>query len=120
MQPSGELTLGNYLGALKNWIKLQDDYDCMYSDWLVCLAVILDCELRFRVWTKVWHELWLLLAYFCEHKQCLVRKGKRKWHVLLCVTACISEHHSLVTCSLSICIFTHNTAVDVNALFMKG
>lgn len=31
MQPSGELTLGNYLGALKNWIKLQDDYDCMYS-----------------------------------------------------------------------------------------
>lgn len=31
MQPSGALTLGNYLGALKNWIKLQDDYDCMYS-----------------------------------------------------------------------------------------
>ncbi len=31
MQPSGELTLGNYLGALKNWIKLQDDYECMYS-----------------------------------------------------------------------------------------
>ncbi len=31
MQPSGELTLGNYLGALKNWIKLQDEYDCMYS-----------------------------------------------------------------------------------------
>ncbi len=31
MQPSGELTLGNYLGALKNWIRLQDDYDCMYS-----------------------------------------------------------------------------------------
>ncbi|MBQ9915068.1 MAG: tryptophan--tRNA ligase [Clostridia bacterium] len=31
MQPSGELTLGNYLGALKNWIKLQDEYECMYS-----------------------------------------------------------------------------------------
>ncbi len=31
MQPSGELTLGNYLGALKNWIKLQDEYDCMYA-----------------------------------------------------------------------------------------
>ncbi len=31
MQPSGELTLGNYLGALKNWITLQDEYDCMYS-----------------------------------------------------------------------------------------
>lgn len=31
MQPSGELTLGNYLGALKNWIQLQEEYDCMYS-----------------------------------------------------------------------------------------
>ena len=26
MQPSGVITLGNYLGALKNWTKLQDEY----------------------------------------------------------------------------------------------
>jgi tryptophanyl-tRNA synthetase len=30
IQPSGDLTLGNYLGALKNWVKLQDDYDCYF------------------------------------------------------------------------------------------
>ena len=30
MQPSGELTLGNYLGALKNWVKLQDEYECYF------------------------------------------------------------------------------------------
>ncbi len=30
IQPSGELTLGNYLGALKNWVKLQDEYDCFF------------------------------------------------------------------------------------------
>jgi tryptophanyl-tRNA synthetase len=30
IQPSGELTLGNYIGALKNWVKLQDEYDCYY------------------------------------------------------------------------------------------
>lgn len=29
-QPSGELSLGNYLGALKNWVNLQNDYDCIY------------------------------------------------------------------------------------------
>ncbi|MCX8578354.1 MULTISPECIES: tryptophan--tRNA ligase [unclassified Gilliamella] len=29
-QPSGELTLGNYLGALKNWVALQQEYDCVY------------------------------------------------------------------------------------------
>lgn len=30
MQPSGVITLGNYLGALNNWTKLQDEYDCLY------------------------------------------------------------------------------------------
>ena len=30
IQPSGTLTLGNYLGALRNWVKIQNDYDCMY------------------------------------------------------------------------------------------
>ncbi|KPU45141.1 tryptophan--tRNA ligase [Oxobacter pfennigii] len=30
IQPSGNLTIGNYLGALKNWVKLQDEYDCFY------------------------------------------------------------------------------------------
>jgi tryptophanyl-tRNA synthetase len=30
IQPSGELTLGNYLGAIKNWIKLQDEYECYF------------------------------------------------------------------------------------------
>lgn len=30
MQPSGTITLGNYLGALKNWTNLQDDYNSLY------------------------------------------------------------------------------------------
>ncbi len=30
MQPSGYVTLGNYLGALKNWTKLQDEFNCLY------------------------------------------------------------------------------------------
>ena len=30
VQPSGLLTIGNYLGALKNWVALQDEYDCLY------------------------------------------------------------------------------------------
>ena len=30
MQPSGYVTLGNYLGALRNWTKLQDEYNCLY------------------------------------------------------------------------------------------
>ena len=30
IQPSGELTLGSYLGAIKNWVALQDEYECLY------------------------------------------------------------------------------------------
>lgn len=30
-QPSGKMTLGNYLGAIKNWTLLQDEYECYYS-----------------------------------------------------------------------------------------
>jgi tryptophanyl-tRNA synthetase len=30
IQPSGEAHLGNYAGALMNWVRLQEDYDCTY------------------------------------------------------------------------------------------
>lgn len=30
IQPSGDLTIGNYLGALKNWVKLQDEYNSYF------------------------------------------------------------------------------------------
>ncbi len=30
MQATGNLTLGNYLGALKNWVTLSDEYECFY------------------------------------------------------------------------------------------
>lgn len=30
MQPSGNLHIGNYLGALKNWVRIQSDYECIF------------------------------------------------------------------------------------------
>ena len=37
MRPTGRLHLGNHLGALENWVKLQEDYDCFYcvANWHV-------------------------------------------------------------------------------------
>lgn len=29
-QPSGELSIGNYMGALRQWVQMQDDYHCIY------------------------------------------------------------------------------------------
>jgi tryptophanyl-tRNA synthetase len=35
IRPTGDLHLGHYLGVLKNWVKLQEDYQCFYfiADW---------------------------------------------------------------------------------------
>ncbi|MBR6430526.1 MAG: tryptophan--tRNA ligase [Oscillospiraceae bacterium] len=30
IKPSGDLTLGSYIGAIKNWVELADQYDCFY------------------------------------------------------------------------------------------
>ena len=31
MKSTGTLTLGNYLGALDNWLKMQEEYECFYA-----------------------------------------------------------------------------------------
>ena len=35
MRPTGRLHLGHYFGALSNWVKLQNEYDCFFfvADW---------------------------------------------------------------------------------------
>ena len=35
MRPTGALHLGHYHGALKNWVRLQDEHECFYfvADW---------------------------------------------------------------------------------------
>jgi len=35
MRPTGKLHLGNYVGALQNWVRMQDDYECFFVvvDW---------------------------------------------------------------------------------------
>ena len=35
MRPTGHLHIGHYFGALQNWIKLQQEYECFYCvvDW---------------------------------------------------------------------------------------
>lgn len=31
IQPSGTITLGNYLGAIRNWVTMQNEYNCIYA-----------------------------------------------------------------------------------------
>jgi len=31
IQPTGCITIGNYIGAIKNWLELKNDYNCIFS-----------------------------------------------------------------------------------------
>lgn len=42
MQPTGNLHIGNYLGALKNWVRIQHEYECIYC--IVDLHAITDYQ----------------------------------------------------------------------------
>ena len=47
IQPSGNLHIGNLVGALQNWVKLQDDYECYYfiADWHALTSQYADTSL---------------------------------------------------------------------------
>jgi tryptophanyl-tRNA synthetase len=60
MRPTGKLHLGNLHGALTNWIKLQDEYECFYfvADWH---ALTTDYEQTENIRENIWFMLidWL-------------------------------------------------------------
>lgn len=60
MRPTGRLHLGNLHGALQNWVRLQDDYECFYfvADWH---ALTTDYEQTEGIRENIWYMLidWL-------------------------------------------------------------
>lgn len=55
IQPSGDLTLGSYLGAIKNWASLADEYDCFYmlADMHTITVRQVPADLRRRCMTQL-------------------------------------------------------------------
>ena len=55
IQPSGELHIGNYLGAVKNWVDLQEKYTCYYGvvDYHAMTMPYEPAKLRENVWDLV-------------------------------------------------------------------
>ena len=64
IQPTGNLTLGNYIGALRNFGLLQDEYDCLYS--IVDLHALTVRQNPAESW---WHRR--------RHRQCGHLPGQR-------------------------------------------
>jgi len=67
IQPSGHLTLGNYLGALKNWVTLQEQYDCYYA--LVDLHTITARQEAGELRERCYKTLALLMACGLDPKR---------------------------------------------------
>ena len=84
------------------------------------LCVVFDRVLGLRVRTEIGHHPGLVVADRGEKPEGLVRKGERKGHMLLCLGACVSEHHSLVACALFHRITPVNSLADVPALLVEG
>ncbi len=67
IQPSGALTLGNYLGALKNWLNMQDEFDCTYAVADLHAITVRQEPAKFR--SQIYSTCALLLALGIDPKK---------------------------------------------------
>ena len=76
MRPTGPLHLGNYHGALANWVKMQDEYDCFYfiADWH---ALTSDYENTSQVRDNAYHMMldWLSVGLSPEKSTLFVQSA---------------------------------------------
>src|SRR5579864_8123532 len=70
MQPSGNLHIGNYLGALKNWVALQHDYECIFC--IVDLHAITQYQEPGELRAKIREIAALYLAAGIDPKICSI------------------------------------------------
>jgi tryptophanyl-tRNA synthetase len=71
MRPSGRLHLGNYFGALVNWLKLQDEYRCYYmvADWHALTSEYSDTS---NVEASVWEMVIDWLSSGLDPNKCVI------------------------------------------------
>jgi tryptophanyl-tRNA synthetase len=67
VQPSGDLHIGNYLGALKNWVKMQSDYECIYC--IVDLHAVTIYQIPSELRAKIRELAGLFLAVGLDPRQ---------------------------------------------------
>ncbi|HUK15552.1 MAG TPA: tryptophan--tRNA ligase [Bryobacteraceae bacterium] len=70
MQPSGNLHIGNYLGALKNWVRIQRDYECIFC--IVDLHAVTLFQEPAELRAKIEEIAALYLAAGIDPKECSI------------------------------------------------
>ena len=95
IQPTGVFTLGNYLGAIQNWAKLQAEYDCIYS--VVDLHAVTVRQDAAELRKNVLNSTALLLAAGIDPKESVVFAQSANPHhaELAWVLNCFTPYGSL-------------------------
>ncbi len=95
IQPSGALTLGNYLGALKNWVNMQDEFDCTYAVADLHAITVRQEPAKFR--SQIYSTCALLLALGIDpQKSTLFIQSHVPYHTdLMWVLSCYTQFGEL-------------------------
>ena len=95
IQPTNTPHLGNYLGALRNWYKLQEDYDCIYS--IVDLHSITVRQDPSKLRAQIKESYALLLAMGIDPEKSIVMvQGHNPAHAQLSwILSCYSQFGEL-------------------------
>tara|TARA_B110000503_G_C7094050_1_gene390740 strand:+ start:442 stop:1425 length:984 start_codon:yes stop_codon:yes gene_type:complete len=89
IQPTGVLTIGNYLGAIKKWVELQNDYECLF-----CIADLhaltnVDCK---KLWYNVRYNAALYIAGGLDPEKVIIfQQSQVQEHVELAwILSCVT------------------------------
>ncbi len=81
MQATGTLTLGNYLGALKNWVELTDEYECIYGVMDLHSLTVRQVPAEFRKNARALYALYV--AWIIPEKNCIYYQSHVSGHAEL-------------------------------------
>ena len=87
---------------------------------LMGFTAVLNCELALGIRPQIGHQLRFIVTDIGQYFKDFVAKVERKGHIVFRVTACVTEHHALVSGALVFTVLAFNAAVDVRALLMEG
>ena len=82
MQATGTLTLGNYLGALKNWVELTDEYECIYGVMDLHSLTVRQVPAEFRKNARALYALYVAAGLYPE-KNCIYYQSHVSGHAEL-------------------------------------
>ncbi len=93
IQPTGEVHLGNYLGAIQNWVKLQEDYDCKYGvvDYHTMTMPYQAKKLRENTWKLIFE----LMACGVEADNLFIQSMIPEHQELCWIFSCVTSYGEL-------------------------